>query len=312
MISVIIPIYNSEKYLHQCINSVLEQDLEDIEVLLINDGSTDTSAEICNDFAIKDPRVKVFHKTNSGVSSSRNLGIEKASKEWIAFVDSDDIVSKNYFNELHINQNSDFIFTQLKSYQNGVIRSILDFTPKKLNLEEFLINYPLNPYFSGPCGKFYKTKIIKANGIKFNTKMNRGEDSLFNLHYIFKCTKITLTNSSSYYYRQESRNLSISKLNLEEEEYYFQQIISVFNQQKLDIKYKIPSMKVPLSRYFNKLLNSELSSKIKINKLQKLSQDYKKELHSALQNQRVFRLPINLFIKLNLFQVLIKLNNLNK
>src|SRR5690606_22590995 len=89
-VSVIIPVYNTENYLRECLDSILAQTFTDFEVLLINDGSTDSSGKICDEYAEKDSRIKVFHKENGGVSSARNLGLDNAKGEWICFVDSDD------------------------------------------------------------------------------------------------------------------------------------------------------------------------------------------------------------------------------
>ena len=89
-ISVIVPIYNAEKHLQSCIDSILAQTFTDFELLLINDGSKDNSGSICDEYVIKDNRVRVFHKENGGVSSARNLGLDNAIGEWVTFVDSDD------------------------------------------------------------------------------------------------------------------------------------------------------------------------------------------------------------------------------
>ena len=95
-ISVIVPVYNVEKYLCSCIDSILAQTFTDFELLLIDDGSRDKSGEICDEYANKDCRVKVFHKENGGVSSARNLGIDESKGEYLFFVDSDDIISSFY------------------------------------------------------------------------------------------------------------------------------------------------------------------------------------------------------------------------
>lgn len=97
-ISVIVPVYNTEKYLHRCIDSILAQTFTDFELLLIDDGSKDNSGTICDEYAAKDSRVRVFHKENGGVSSARNLGLDNAKGEWISFVDSDDYTD-SYFLE---------------------------------------------------------------------------------------------------------------------------------------------------------------------------------------------------------------------
>ena len=96
MVSCIIPVYNTEKYLHRCIDSVLAQTYKDFELLLIDDGSTDSSGTICDEYAAKDARVRVFHKENGGVSSARNLGLYHAQGEWIIVMDSDDYWHCNY------------------------------------------------------------------------------------------------------------------------------------------------------------------------------------------------------------------------
>lgn len=96
-ISVIVPVYNTEKYLRRCIDSILAQTFTDFELLLIDDGSTDGSGAICDEYALKDSRVRVFHESNSGVSSARNLGLNNVRGEWISFVDSDDWIDTDYY-----------------------------------------------------------------------------------------------------------------------------------------------------------------------------------------------------------------------
>src|SRR5690554_5853314 len=94
-LSIIIPIYNIEDYLPTCINSILNQEFDDYELLLINDGSTDNSGKICDQYALKDNKIRVYHQKNAGVSAARNLGLEKATGEWICFVDGDDELYPN-------------------------------------------------------------------------------------------------------------------------------------------------------------------------------------------------------------------------
>ena len=96
VISIIVPVYNTEQYLRRCIDSVLAQTYQDFELLLIDDGSKDSSGAICDEYAAQDTRVRVFHKANGGVSSARNVGLDHARGEWITFVDSDDEVKPNW------------------------------------------------------------------------------------------------------------------------------------------------------------------------------------------------------------------------
>ena len=102
-ISVIIPVYNAELYLKECLDSICNNTYIDLEIILLNDGSLDRSGKICDDYAQKDARIKVFHKKNQGVSATRNLGIKYATGKYIAFIDSDDYVEKNYFKSLYEN-----------------------------------------------------------------------------------------------------------------------------------------------------------------------------------------------------------------
>ena len=118
MISVIIPVYNTEKYLRRCIDSVLASYYRDFEILLINDGSTDKSADICREYSLKDNRIKVFHQKNQGVSAARNQGINKAIGEWLIFVDSDDYITKDFLSVISCDRykNIDFLlFDFIKS-----------------------------------------------------------------------------------------------------------------------------------------------------------------------------------------------------
>ena len=98
-ISIIVPVYNSEKTLNRCVDSILSQTFQDWELLLIDDGSTDRSGKLCDEYALKDQRIKVFHKKNGGVSSARNIGLDHAKGEWITFIDSDDEIPKNTFTD---------------------------------------------------------------------------------------------------------------------------------------------------------------------------------------------------------------------
>lgn len=111
-ISVIVPVYNVEKYLRRCIDSILAQTFTDFELLLIDDGSKDNSGDICDGYAMKDERVRVFHKKNGGVSSARNLGLDNAKGEWVSFVDADDYLDNCYYNNfLSFHDISDIVFT---------------------------------------------------------------------------------------------------------------------------------------------------------------------------------------------------------
>ena len=118
VISIIVPVYNAEKYLHRCIDSILSQTFTDFELLLIDDGSTDSSSIICDDYLREDSRVRVFHKKNGGVSSARNMGLDNAKGKWITFVDSDDFISSNFCEILLDNENEDLVICSFETFGN--------------------------------------------------------------------------------------------------------------------------------------------------------------------------------------------------
>ena len=122
-ISVIVPVYNVEQYLPRCIDSILAQTFTDFEVLLIDDGSTDESGKICDEYAKKDSRIRVFHKKNGGVSSARNTGLDNAHSEWVAFVDSDDTLDVDFlhYSFLDIPDFVDIVFLSWAKKENGNI-----------------------------------------------------------------------------------------------------------------------------------------------------------------------------------------------
>ena len=122
MISIVVPIYNSEKWLEKCVKSLINQTYQDIEILLINDGSKDRSLEICNEYAKKDNRIVVIDKENEGVSATRNLGIKKAQGEFIQFVDSDDYADVQMCEKLlNAIENVDLVVCGLKVWKRGVL-----------------------------------------------------------------------------------------------------------------------------------------------------------------------------------------------
>ena len=159
LISIIIPVYNSEKYLIECLDSVLLQTYKNFEALLINDGSTDNSGEICDNFAVKDSRFKVFHKKNGGVSSARNFGIKEAKGEWICFVDSDDFVSDLFLANIFNNDLYfiDFIFTNAYFY-NSKLNSI---KYKSMKNKKFSTNLFFKEYgVIFPCLGTLKSRVF--------------------------------------------------------------------------------------------------------------------------------------------------------
>ncbi len=213
IISVIVPVYNAEKYLRRCVDSILAQTFTDFELLLIDDGSKDKSGEICDEYARKDNRVKVFHKENGGASAARNLGLDHANGYYVAFVDSDDYLSTEYlhsfYNIIYVKDRVDLIIqSPIYTYQNGIIK-----TKKITNrvydgenmLKDFINDGNLD--FTEPHSKLFRLSLIKENNIHFNEKVIIGEDGIFIAHFLRFCKFIDLSEDVGYYYVKSGNSI---------------------------------------------------------------------------------------------------------
>lgn len=219
-ISVIVPVYKAEKYLHKCVDSLLAQTFTDFEILLIDDGSPDKSGEICDEYAEKDSRIRVFHKENGGVSAARNLGLNNSGGNYVAFVDSDDWVAPDYLKDFQIeNLNPDEKFiviqgieqnypkkkkpTKMFYYENEVLYWSRDIERIKDN------NILLN---GCPVAKLFSKEVISNNKLFFNTNISLNEDHLFFLNYL-KFTDVIYTKKSiNYHYLYDYRVPSLTKI----------------------------------------------------------------------------------------------------
>ncbi|MBQ9782222.1 MAG: glycosyltransferase family 2 protein [Clostridia bacterium] len=173
LISVIVPVYNVQKYLPRCIESILNQSYKDIELILVDDGSPDNTGEICDYYAKKDSRVVVIHKENGGVSSARNAGLNIAKGKFINFVDSDDYIPNDSLeNLINLQKENDadlVCCTFERLLQNGNIVQT-KFYDKVLyidNIKSEEVNIFLSNHFRGPCAKLYRSSILKCNNLFF-------------------------------------------------------------------------------------------------------------------------------------------------
>ena len=213
-ISVIVPVYNSEKYLSKTLDCIVAQTLKNIEIICVNDGSTDSSLEILQRYSEQDKRIKIINKENGGLSSARNKGIDTAVGQYIGFVDSDDIIPENYYQQLYenaINCNADIVQGRiLMLYQeNGKIEKwtlnndILQFDSRNSNLNKLLLTYA-----SGCWNKIYRKNLFEnirfINGIYW-------EDNPFNLEISLKANKIISIPDTYYYYVQRDGSIVYSQ-----------------------------------------------------------------------------------------------------
>lgn len=214
MISVIIPVYNTVKYLDECVHSILDQTISDWECLLVDDGSTDGSGEKCDFWAEKDCRIKVIHQQNKGVSAARNVGLEKANGHFVAFIDSDDWIEGNCLQILLdkiLSSNADLSITGLiYDYPDKSLscQSSVDIVQLGVDDVDGFVDLNKQYLLFGPVAKLYKTGIIQRHHLLFDESYCYGEDLLFNYTYLNHIERIANIPECKYHYRQIAGSLS--------------------------------------------------------------------------------------------------------
>lgn len=199
-ISVIVPVYNVEKYIRLCIDSIINQTLEEWECLLIDDGSPDNSGAICDEYAEKDTRFRVFHVANGGVSRARNIGLENMIGEWVIFVDSDDAIATNTLEvcfKLATKNNLDLLQFSLCRDRQLLNNHDCRHTGI-LNLLQYVHTKQFNVCVAG---SFYNVGIISNNALYYDERLKLAEDQIFNYKYMNCCSKIMRIDECLYWYR---------------------------------------------------------------------------------------------------------------
>ncbi len=216
-ISVIVPVYNAEKYLRRCIDSILAQTFTDFELLLINDGSNDHSGEVCDEYAQKDFRIRVFHKENGGVSSARNMGLDNAMGNWVTFIDSDDAINSDYLYSMISQSDADLIMSSFEIMDN--ITQWDNFINNHIFFEDdikyFIEKYIWSAQFCAPWCKLYKRSII--DNLRFNTEISLAEDTIFVFGYLCQVKSVRTIEKFDYLYnRHVDDSLSMKYRTIEE------------------------------------------------------------------------------------------------
>lgn len=249
-ISIIIPVFNSEKYIEKAIESILIQSFKDFEIICIDDGSTDNSLEICYGEAEKDNRIKIIHQENKGVSSARNKGIEVAKGDYIAFLDADDYYANDALEIMYndaIKENADAAFyNHFYDYDGKIINRVPRF---KTGIYEFkdVSNCILDDgtltgiLFGSACGVIYKAETIKRNNIKFNEKLTFNEDGIFNIEFLSKSKSFVYNAERNLYgYRQyktfKAVDVKTFLRKIKETEKYIEDISNIVNNQSTQLK----------------------------------------------------------------------------
>ncbi len=339
-VSVIIPVYNVEKYIRQCLDSVVNQTLPDIEIICVDDGSTDMSLEILHEYAKRDNRIKVLEQSNQGASEARNKGMAIAKGEYIGFVDSDDWVDENYYETLYtkaVKENADIVRTTYKHVYGQTLEDepanslVTDKCNKNENIKRDEISYVI-------WNQIYKTKFLRENAIAyFDKNLKYVNDQPFIIRTAFSSNKISAAVNTNYYYRRnragqlvtpsierftgevDSKTISIeflNKTNASKEEY-----IAVYKQLILGINSRFDIFINNAGFTFdkqitliNKFRNLLLSCKYK-DELDKLTKTYpeleliiKDKAKSYILYKKGMYKPFNFYLK----QLLSITNSANK
>ena len=248
-LSIIIPVYNVEPYLNKCIDSVVKQTLKDIEILCIDDGSTDNSLSILEEFREKDSRVKIIKlESNKGPGFARNLGMKYARGEYFTFLDSDDWIDKNAYEQLYFYSKKfdlDMVMFRLINYEEETkkiyetpyfnIVSLNDYQYKIFNYKDIPNMFSI---ISGPCNKIYKTSLIKKADIKFPEEYSMFEDNPFFFDALLTSKKISFI-PEHYYFRRIRKNSLMTSLNtLADIIPVLNDVIDIFLKKDLFLDYK--------------------------------------------------------------------------
>ena len=216
-ISILMPVYNAEKYLNETIDTIKNQSFSNWELIIVDDGSIDNSKEICTKLMNDDKRIKYIFQENLGVSHTRNVALENAQGKYIVFVDSDDLIHEDYLKILinSIEKNNSDIsvcnFIERKISNTGKVEDITrEFYPKEVmemsEMKDYIMDFGNSGLLNPLWNKIYKREIIENNNITFDEKVETGEDFIFNLQYFRKVKKISFIKDSLYYYIRRNNN----------------------------------------------------------------------------------------------------------
>lgn len=244
-ISVIVPVYNVEAYLERCVESILQQTYTHFELILINDGSTDSSGQICDHLASQYENIKVYHIENAGVSNARNMGIQLATGSWVTFIDSDDFVTQDYLATLASaveGVNVGFVIAPLHHIKNGIVTDLPSHSGKtelwstEETMKELLMTTRTSFF---PVAKLFKRDLLADE--KFNTNYHLAEDALFLTELLLKtrCSCVFIDKPVYYYdHREGSATTSVNRHVFDTIEVY-QQIIAQVSQAFPNLKYEL-------------------------------------------------------------------------
>lgn len=246
--SVIVPVYNVGKYLRRCLNSLKNQSGNDFEVIMVDDGSSDNSLAICNEYAEADSRFKVIHKENGGVSSARNIGLDQATGKYIAFVDSDDYVTKDYFEVLRplmLQKHEFIVYNNYQELGDGKVETYdRGLEERVYSIEELKDIQKLTPYYKDffgllgtcPWNKIYSRIIVEENEIRFNTEMTFGEDGCFVFDFLTHINRLYLSNRPLYYYSISNNDSAMRCVDIKKIGKQMYDMVTLLNRRRQYVK----------------------------------------------------------------------------
>ena len=221
MVSIIVPIYNAEQYLRRCVDSILNQEYTDFELLLVNDGSTDASGDICEEYGDRDPRVIVIQKENTGVSDSRNRALDRARGKYLQFLDSDDWITPDatrLFVRAAEEYGCDMVISDFYRVVGERLSTKGDIEEEGvLTREEFAAHMMENPadfYYGVLWNKLYRRDIVEEHNLRMDTDINWCEDFMFNLEYIRYAKVFYALHAPIYYYVKRKGSLASQGINI--------------------------------------------------------------------------------------------------
>lgn len=277
LISFIIPVYNVENYIEECINSIACQDSTMFNIVLVDDGSSDKSGQICDQYSMQYDFIKTYHKKNGGLSDARNYGIKYANSKYIIFVDADDYIDENFIEHIKsIEINEDLILLNAVKYydknkminlNNGYEKLKLSYQSKTLLLKDFC---SLNKYPASACDKMVKKDIIINNNLFF-VKGQLSEDIEWTLNLLLSIDSINYINTKYYYYRQNRKGSITKSFNLK----HFYDIYNVL------VKYTKKDCSDEKQKYINGLLSYEYL--MLLSSVNSFNRNERKELFNQLR-----------------------------
>ncbi len=292
--SIIVPVYNVEAYVTRCLDSIITQDFDSYEVIVVDDGSTDSSGKRCDEYKKKYNNVKVIHQKNQGVAAARNTGLNEAIGEWILFVDSDDWIAEGTFRKIawQIEQEEAdlYSFNAFKTTEEGKLTEKLLFCYENESIhffnEERLFDYITNRFMMYQdgwevCFRVFKREIIKKNGLRFlDNKKVFAEDYLFSFQYLMYTKKIKQMCHIGYYYRQRDTSTihNVEKLSVLPRLYQWAKV-AYETVNKQNMKFFIKNFHMIYFKLLNFHLQHMLSDILLTDLEPEMSTLYKNRLH---------------------------------